>query len=141
MTEVLPGPLYISCPYCHAPSGDRCRDQLSGFVMPIDYHGMRKEAAKSAIPYPNDLALRTMFPSVDEFAQLMRRELWANRRKGDRSSWRKVSTWVLWVEVSYHSAKLAIAVKTNDKAKIQELTADTANMLMMLADSAGLLDD
>lgn len=142
MTKVLPGPMHVWCPICNAPPNQGC------FFAPIDsvydvdyYHPERVNAAKTTNPYPQDELLRMSFPSVDEFATLMRRELWANRRKGDRSSWRKISTWVLWVEVSYHSAKLAVAVKTNDKDKIRELTADTANMLMMLADSAGLLDE
>lgn len=137
---VKAGPLYVSCPRCHAEAEVDCSLLIGDFLQDIP-HVSRILKAKQVNPYPPDDELKAMFPSVDEFAKLMRRELWANRRKGTRADWLKVTSWNFWVEIQYHAAKFAIAVRQNDKAGIAQYAADVGNMTMMLADVAGSLED
>ncbi|MEN0084017.1 MAG: hypothetical protein AAGC66_04535 [Leifsonia sp.] len=83
-------------------------------------------------PTLKELAAR--YPEVDQFRERMLRELWANRGKGDQASWRAMSLRAAWQEISWHAAKLANAIKSEDVALIHELTADVANGAMMLDD-------
>lgn len=74
------------------------------------------------------------YPEVAPFVQSMYAELFANRGKGDQAGWRKMSLREAWYEISWHSAKLAVAIKEKDESLIRELSADVANGCMMLVD-------
>jgi hypothetical protein len=74
------------------------------------------------------------------FVAAMEAELHANSAKGDRPGWLTMSREVALLEIYWHAAKLSAAVKNNDKALIQEHSADVANMAMMLLDVCGGLD-
>lgn len=71
------------------------------------------------------------------FLSLMRKELHANSRKGDRPGWLSMDANTALLEVYWHSAKLSAAVKNNDGPAIQEHSADVANMAMMVLDICG----
>ena len=71
------------------------------------------------------------------FLELMRRELHANSRKGDRPGWLRMDPNTALLEVYWHVAKLSAAVKNNDGPAIQEHSADVANMAMMVLDVCG----
>lgn len=71
------------------------------------------------------------------FLSLMRKELHANSRKGDRPGWLAVDANALLLEVYWHTAKLSAAVKNNDGPAILEHSADVANMAMMVLDVCG----
>jgi hypothetical protein len=71
------------------------------------------------------------------FVSLMRRELHANSRKGDRPGWLKMDANTALLEVYWHVAKLSAAVKNNDGPAIQEHSADVANMALMVLDVCG----
>lgn len=71
------------------------------------------------------------------FLTLMRRELHANSRKGDRPGWLAMDANTLLLDVYWHAAKLSAAVKHNDGPAIQEHSADVANMAMMVLDVCG----
>lgn len=86
------------------------------------------------MPEPSIDELAERYPQVDVFRERMLRELWANRGKGDRASWRTMSLRTAWQEISWHAAKLAGAIKAEDIELIHELTADVANGAMMLDD-------
>lgn len=74
------------------------------------------------------------------FVGFMEQELHANSGKGDRPGWLAMSKGEALLEIYYHLAKLQKAVKDNDPARIQELSADVANMSMMLLDICGGID-
>lgn len=74
------------------------------------------------------------------FLVLMRRELHSNSSKGDRPGWLTMQPGQCLLEIYWHVAKLSAAVKNEDKARIAEHAAGVANMAMMQADIAGLLD-
>jgi hypothetical protein len=61
-------------------------------------------------------------------------ELAANSHKGDQAAWRTMSLREAWQEISWHSAKLAMAIKEGNEPLIRELSADVANGAMMLVD-------
>lgn len=71
------------------------------------------------------------------FVSLMRKELHANSRKGDRPGWLAMDANTLLLEVYWHAAKLSAAVKNNDGPAIMEHSADVANMAMMVLDTCG----
>lgn len=71
------------------------------------------------------------------FLSLMRKELHANSRKGDRPGWMAMDANALLLEVYWHTAKLSAAVKKNDGPAILEHSADVANMAMMVLDKCG----
>lgn len=71
------------------------------------------------------------------FLALMRRELHANSKKGDRPGWLSMSKDTALLEIYWHTAKLSAAVKNGDDAAIAEHSADVANMAMMLLDVCG----
>lgn len=71
------------------------------------------------------------------FLSLMRRELHANSRKGDRPGWLAMDANTVLLEVYWHAAKLSAAVKNNDGPSIMEHSADVANMAMMVLDVCG----
>ena len=71
------------------------------------------------------------------FLTLMKRELHANSRKGDRPGWLRMDANTALLEVYWHAAKLSAAVKNNDGPAIQEHSADVANMAMMVLDVCG----
>lgn len=71
------------------------------------------------------------------FLTLMRKELHANSGKGDRVGWKAMTTDEALLEVYYHLAKLQKAVRDDDGARIQEYSADVANMAMMVLDICG----
>lgn len=71
------------------------------------------------------------------FLSLMRRELHANSRKGDRPGWLALDANTLLLEVYWHAAKLSAAVKNNDGPAVLEHSADVANMAMMVLDRCG----
>lgn len=73
------------------------------------------------------------------FLVLMRKELHANSGKGDRPGWLAMQPGQCLLEIYWHVAKLSAAVKNGDQALIAEYAADVANMAMMQADIAGLL--
>lgn len=81
---------------------------------------------------PSDEVLKEMYPEVDDFAAVMRRELWTNRTKGTKDTWREDRVRDLTSEVFWHAAKLAMAVKHQDPDLIREHAADVANMAMMV---------
>jgi hypothetical protein len=71
------------------------------------------------------------------FLSLMRKELHANSRKGDRPGWLAMGANVGLLEIYWHVAKLSAAVKNNDGPAIMEHSADVANMAMMVLDICG----
>jgi len=71
------------------------------------------------------------------FVSLMRKELHANSRKGDRPGWLAMDANTALLEVYWHVAKLSAAVKNNDGPAIMEHSADVANMAMMVLDICG----
>jgi hypothetical protein len=71
------------------------------------------------------------------FLSLMRKELHANSRKGDRPGWLAMDANTALLEVYWHTAKLSAAVKNNDGPAIMEHAADVANMAMMVLDVCG----
>jgi hypothetical protein len=71
------------------------------------------------------------------FLTLMRKELHANSRKGDRPGWLAMDANTALLEVYWHAAKLSAAVKNNDGPAIMEHSADVANMAMMVLDVCG----
>lgn len=71
------------------------------------------------------------------FLSLMRRELHANSRKGDRPGWLRMDANTALLEVYWHTAKLSAAVKNNDGPAIMEHSADVANMALMVLDICG----
>lgn len=71
------------------------------------------------------------------FLSLMRKELHANSRKGDRPGWLAMDANTALLEVYWHAAKLSAAVKNNDCPAIMEHSADVANMAMMVLDICG----
>jgi len=73
------------------------------------------------------------------FLSLMRKELHANSRKGDRPGWLSMHPNTALLEVYWHAAKLSAAVKNNDGPAIMEHSADVANMAMMVLDVCGAL--
>ena len=80
----------------------------------------------------------------EAFVQAMADELRANAHKGDRAAWLQDDPWVLVSEVLYHAAKLSYALRQYRQGdgpaeRVLEFAADTANMAMMVADSAGVL--
>lgn len=89
--------------------------------------------AVPSAPEPSQKYDDTLLP----FLALMRRELHANSRKGDRPGWLTMSREVGLLEIYWHTAKLSAAVKNNDAAAISEHCADVANMAMMLLDVCG----
>lgn len=68
------------------------------------------------------------------FMAMMRRELHANSRKGDRPGWLAMDPNTALLEVYWHVSKLSAAVKNNDALAIIEHAADVANMAMMVLD-------
>lgn len=78
------------------------------------------------------------------FVAAMADELRANQHKGDRAAWTQVDPRVLVSEVLYHAAKLSYALRQHRQGdgpaqSVVEFAADTANMALMVADSAGVL--
>ena len=71
------------------------------------------------------------------FVSLMRKELHANSRKGDRPGWLRMDANTALLEIYWHTAKLSAAVKNNDGPAIMEHSADVANMAMMVLDICG----
>lgn len=78
--------------------------------------------------------LRKRYPEVAPFVNSMYRELAANAHKGDQAGWLVMTLRQAWQEISWHEAKLAVAIKSNDEARIREYAADVANGCMMLVD-------
>lgn len=78
--------------------------------------------------------LEKVYPEVEPFVDRMYAELWANRGKGDQPAWRTMTLKEAWVEIEWHAAKLAVAIKQGDAKLIHELSADIANGAMMLDD-------
>jgi hypothetical protein len=86
---------------------------------------------------PNCVAvneLRERYPEVGVFVDSMYRELAANAHKGDQEGWRTMTLRQAWQEISWHAAKLAVAIKVNDEHGMREYAADVANGCMMLVD-------
>lgn len=73
------------------------------------------------------------------FLAMMRAELHANTRKGDRPGWLTMAPDKGLLEIYWHTAKLSVAVRDGNEAAIREHCADVANMAMMLADVCGVL--
>jgi hypothetical protein len=71
------------------------------------------------------------------FLSLMRKELHANSRKGDRPGWLAMDANTALLEIYWHAAKLSAAVKNNDGPAIMEHSADVANMALMVLDICG----
>lgn len=78
--------------------------------------------------------LRDKYPEVMPFVEQMYKELWDNRSKGDQPAWRQMTLNNAWNEISWHNAKLAVAIRDKDPDLIRELAADVANGAMMLTD-------
>lgn len=78
--------------------------------------------------------LRKRYPEVAPFVNSMYRELAENAHKGDQAGWQLMTLRQAWQEISWHSAKLAVAIKANDDASMREYAADVANGCMMLVD-------
>ena len=79
-------------------------------------------------------SLQERYPEVAPFVESMYEELAANAGKGDQAGWRSMTTRQAWQEISWHTAKLAVAIRDEDEALIRELAADVANGCMMLVD-------
>jgi hypothetical protein len=73
------------------------------------------------------------------FVALMEKELHANAGKGDRPGWLAMSRETVMLEIYYHTAKLAKAVRDNHIPNVCEYAADVANMAMMAVDVCGAL--
>lgn len=84
-----------------------------------------------------DLTIR--YPQAAQFADLMERELWNNRHKGDRAVWISMPPETWSSEIAWHLCKMMAAIRDGDEAKIVEHAADIANGAMMCIDSLGLL--
>jgi len=74
------------------------------------------------------------YPELVPFVARMLAELRANSHKGDQEGWRKMPLRQAWHEISWHAAKLAVAIKDDDETKMREYAADIANGAMMLND-------
>lgn len=93
----------------------------AGIVAPFD------RAAERA-------TLKARYPEVEPFVESMYDELAANSGKGDQAGWRLMTLRQAWQEISWHTAKLATAIKSNNEPLTRELAADVANGCMMLVD-------
>jgi hypothetical protein len=82
--------------------------------------------------------LEGLRPEVVLFARMMERELKANDHKG---GWKGCSPHVMFTDLLYHVAKLGNALVRGQGAAMAEHSADVANIAMMVADTAGLLND
>ncbi|MBN9141075.1 hypothetical protein [uncultured Microbacterium sp.] len=79
-------------------------------------------------------AAEDRYPEVAPFVASMYAELEANAHKGDQAGWRLMTLRQAWQEISWHTAKLAVAIKGNDDERMREYAADVANGCMMLVD-------
>jgi NTP pyrophosphatase (non-canonical NTP hydrolase) len=75
----------------------------------------------------------TLRAEVQEFAQLMEKELRANDHK---SGWRSMKTKWLLARIKDEVAELEAALASGDVDKIASECADVGNFAMMLADKA-----
>lgn len=92
---------------------------------------------------PNELSIfapQKYDDTLMPFLGLLRKELHANAKKGDRPGWLAMSTDTCLLEIIYHFGKLQASVKRGDAEGIAEYGADVANMCMMLLDICGILD-
>lgn len=71
-----------------------------------------------------------------EFADIMQRELDANRNKGNWAAWQPSAS-VLVSELMQHVGKLCYALATADKARVTEHAADTANCCLKAVERFG----
>lgn len=77
------------------------------------------------------------YPQVDTFAEHMKRELYANRHKGDRAVWQTMTSNDILSEILYHAGKLAVAYHDQNDTKTLEHLVDIANICMMGVDNLG----
>lgn len=71
----------------------------------------------------------------------MAKELWVNRNDPDaQPHWKRRPILDHVRELHYHTAKLLIALKHDNRVKVKEYTADIADYAMMIADVMGLLE-
>jgi hypothetical protein len=94
---------------------------------------MRSRRGRPRKPDPK-AERETRYPEVARFVDSMYAELFANAHKGNQASWRAMNLREAWQEISWHGAKLAVAIKTQDEAAAREFAADVANGAMMLVD-------
>ncbi len=80
------------------------------------------------------LELKLRYPEVAPFVASMYAELEANSGKGDQAGWRTMTLRQAWYEISWHAAKLAVAIRDDNEPLMRELAADVANGSMMLVD-------
>lgn len=80
--------------------------------------------------------MKTPEELVDAFAQSMKDELKANEHKGDWRTWN--GEWEKLDELYYHIDKLKSALLNNDKPRIKEYAADSANFLLMIGNEHDL---
>lgn len=80
----------------------------------------------------NEIDLKVRYPEVESFADLMRKELYANRGKGDQPVWRVADPKNLAYDISWHLVKLMSALKEANHNEVREYSADVANLAMMV---------
>ncbi len=68
---------------------------------------------------------------IDEFSELMTREMAANDHKSARGPWIDVPPKELLADILYHAGKLAVAIKEQDAKGVEEYAADVGNLAMM----------
>lgn len=71
---------------------------------------------------------------IGVFSALMRKELLANSKKGDRPAWLKLTARDIVSDIYYHTGKLQLAVEEGNLEKIREYSADVANLALMVVD-------
>lgn len=71
---------------------------------------------------------------IGVFSRLMRKELIANSRKGDRPGWMRQAARNIVSDIYYHTGKLQMAVEKGDIEQVKEYAADVANLALMVVD-------
>jgi hypothetical protein len=89
-----------------------------------------------AVGRPSGQDLWDRYPELRPFVGRMLHELWANRSKGDQDGWRapRCTRERLMLDVYHHVAKLARAIRDDDRRGIEEYSADVANLAFIVWD-------
>lgn len=80
-----------------------------------------------------ELTITVTDPVIKAFFEQMLFELEANKNKGDWREWNNIEEMV--TDLIEHIGKCLIAMKSDDKERVKELLADSANILMFMANA------